>query len=94
MHVLPFRYVLKLKNSESPHPLQRVSTGSLVDYSENYATVVTLAAVRVFFSIIEKFELEFDKMDVIIAFLNGDLEEDIYMQVTAGFKDPMRPNLL
>eukprot|EP00171_Calliarthron_tuberculosum_P001087 IDg1087t1 len=33
-------------------------------------------------------------MDVITAFLNGDLEEDIYMQVPCGFKDKAKPNLV
>eukprot|EP00171_Calliarthron_tuberculosum_P021360 IDg21360t1 len=31
---------------------------------------------------------------MITAFLNGDLEEDIHMQVPSGFKDKSKPNLV
>eukprot|EP00171_Calliarthron_tuberculosum_P005193 IDg5193t1 len=63
-----------------------------VDYSETYAPVVTLATVRVFLAIVAQLDLECDQMDVITAFLNGDLDEDLYMQVPAGFQDPLKPN--
>ena len=33
-------------------------------------------------------------MDVVTAFLNGELDEDIYMEVPSGFKDPKRPHLV
>lgn len=33
-------------------------------------------------------------MDVITAFLNGGIEEDIYMQVPAEFRDQLKPNQL
>ena len=39
-------------------------------------------------------DLELFQMDVVTAFLNGDLDEDIYMEVPAGFKDPRRPELV
>ena len=33
-------------------------------------------------------------MDVVTAFLNGELDEEIFMEVPAGFRDPNRPNLV
>ena len=33
-------------------------------------------------------------MDVVTAFLNGDLDEEIFMEVPSGFRDPNRPNLV
>lgn len=33
-------------------------------------------------------------MDVVTAFLNGDIDEEIYMNVPTGFKVPKRPNLV
>ena len=33
-------------------------------------------------------------MDFVTAFLNGDLDEDIYMEVPADLVDPDRPNLV
>eukprot|EP00171_Calliarthron_tuberculosum_P018226 IDg18226t1 len=62
--------------------------------SETDASVVSLATVRVFLSIAATFDLECDQMDLITAFLNGDLEEDNYMQVTCGFKDKAKHNLV
>eukprot|EP00171_Calliarthron_tuberculosum_P001088 IDg1088t1 len=96
MHVIPCRYVFKVKNNT---PKVRIVAKGFrqvhgVDYSETYAPVVTLATVRVFLSIIATLDLECDQMDVITAFLNGDLEEDIYMQVPSGFKDKSKPNLV
>ena len=33
-------------------------------------------------------------MDVATAFLNGELDEKLFMEVPAGFRDPNRPNLV
>jgi hypothetical protein len=39
-------------------------------------------------------DLETGQMNVVTAFLNGDLDEDISMEVPYGFKDPKRPDLV
>ncbi len=36
--------------------------------------------------------LELHQMDVMTAFLHGDLDKDIYIEVPARFKDPSRLN--
>lgn len=41
---------------------------------------------------IAHFDFEFDQIDVIIKFINGDIEEDIYWQVPEDFRDPLKPN--
>ncbi len=56
-----------------------------VDYGETYTPVVKFTSVRVMLAIVAVQDLELDKMDV-IAFLNGDLDKDVYMEVPAGFK--------
>lgn len=63
-----------------------------VEYTETYVSVVTLASVRVFLAIFVQLDLECDQMDVITAFLNGDLEEEIYMQFSARISDQLKPN--
>lgn len=96
MHVLPYIHVFRI-NSNTPKAcivgkgLRQVHK---VDYGENYAPVVTLAAYHVFLSIIVNFELECDQMDFITAFLNGDIDEDIYIEVPAVFEDSTRPKLV
>ncbi len=38
--------------------------------------------------------LELHQMDVVTAFLHGDIDKDIYMEVPAGLKDPSRSDLV
>ncbi len=33
-------------------------------------------------------------MDVVTAFLHGDIDKDTYMEVAAGFKDPSRSDIV
>lgn len=96
MYVLPCRNVFKIKNGG---PKARIcAKGYLqihgMDYNETFAPVVSLAALRILLDLVAIFGLKLDQMDVITAFLNGDLDEIIYMKVPAGFKDPNRPNLV
>eukprot|EP00171_Calliarthron_tuberculosum_P022843 IDg22843t1 len=97
MHVLPCRYVFKVKKDVGPK-VRIVAKGFRqihgVDYNETYAPVVSLTALRCFLATIASLDLECDQMDVVTAFLNGDLDEDIYMEVPAGFKDPTQPNVV
>ena len=39
-------------------------------------------------------DLECDQIDVVTAFLNGELDKEIYMEVKAAFRDPNRPDLV
>lgn len=96
MNVIPSRYVFRVK---AGGPKVRIVAKGFrqvhgVDFTETYAPVVSLTTVRCFLAIVAHLDLECDQMDVVTAFLNGDLEEDIYMEVPAGFRDPNRPNLV
>lgn len=46
--------------------------------------------MRIFLASIAQFNLNFGHMHVITAFLNGDLEDDIYIQVPAGSYEPLK----
>lgn len=96
MNVIPCRYVFRIKNGG---PKVRIVAKGFrqvhgIDFTETYAPVVSLAAVRCFLALTAQLDLECDQMDVVTAFLNGDLSEDIYMEVPAGFRDTNRPNLV
>ena len=50
-----------------------------VDYKETFSPVLTKDSFRVIMSMVTHFDLILHQMDVKTAFLNGDLEECIYM---------------
>ena len=63
-----------------------------VDYSETYAPVVKFTSIRALLATVAAHDLELHQMDVVTAFLNGDVDEDIYMEQPSGCIDPTRPN--
>ena len=56
-----------------------------IDYKETFAPVAKFASIRTLLAIAAFYDLEIHQMDVKTAFLNGDLEEDIYMIQPEGF---------
>jgi hypothetical protein len=55
-----------------------------VDYFDTYSLVTRIASIRILFAIASIYKLGIHQMDVKIAFLNGDLEEEIYMEQPEG----------
>lgn len=55
------------------------------DYAETYAPVAKLTTLRILLAIANRFDMHVHQMDVKGAFLNGDLDEDIYMLPPEGF---------
>ncbi|KAM1133510.1 hypothetical protein ACFX19_043460 [Malus domestica] len=56
-----------------------------IDYNETFSPVSTKDSMRIILALTSHFDLELHQMDVKTAFLNGELEEDIYMQQAPGF---------
>lgn len=63
-----------------------------IDYAETFAPVVKFTTLRLFFALVAHYDLNCHQMDVKTAFLNGDLDKDVYMEQPDGFKDTSRPN--
>ncbi|GJZ10641.1 retrotransposon protein, putative, ty1-copia subclass [Tanacetum coccineum] len=63
----------------------------MVDYEETFSPVAYIRAIRILISIAAFYDYEIWKMDVKTAFLNGYLDEDIYMVQPEGFVDPKHP---
>jgi hypothetical protein len=59
-----------------------------LDYTDTFTPIAKYDTVRALLSMVTKFDLELDQMDVKTAFLNGQLDEEIYMHQPPGFKDP------
>jgi hypothetical protein len=55
-----------------------------VDYFDTYSPVTRIASIRILFDIASIYKLVVHQMDVKTVFLNGDLEEEIYMEQPEG----------
>jgi hypothetical protein len=55
------------------------------DYFDTYSPIARLTTIRVLLSMAASYGLIVHQMDVKIAFLNGELEEEIYMDQPDGF---------
>jgi hypothetical protein len=58
-----------------------------IDYHETFYPVSKNDSFRIIMALVAHFDLEFHQMDVKIAFLNGDLDEEVYMKQPEGFDD-------
>ena len=56
-----------------------------VDYDETFSPVAMLKSIRIMLAIAAFYEYEIWQMDVKTSFLNGDLEETVYMSQPEGF---------
>ena len=56
-----------------------------IDYEETFSLVAMLKSIRILLSIAAHYDYEIWQMDVKTAFLNGNLEEEIYMMQLEGF---------
>ena len=56
-----------------------------IDYFDTYAPVARIASIRVLLALASIYKLVIHQMDVKTAFLNGELEEEVYMKQPEGF---------
>nr|GFC75133.1 retrotransposon protein, putative, Ty1-copia subclass [Tanacetum cinerariifolium] len=62
-----------------------------VDYEETFAPVADIRAIRILIAIAAFYDYQIWQMDIKTAFLNGYLDEDIYIVQPEGFIDPKHP---
>jgi hypothetical protein len=63
-----------------------------VDFDETFAHVAQLESIRILLSIACYFKFKLYQMDVKSAFLNGVIQEEVYVKQPKGFQDPSLPN--
>ena len=63
-----------------------------VDFDETFAPVARLESIRILLAIASYLNFKLYQMDVKSAFLNGMLQEEVYVEQPKGFIDPYRPN--
>jgi hypothetical protein len=59
-----------------------------IDYDETFSPIMMLKSVWILLAIATYFDYEIWKMDVKIAFLNGNLTKDVYMTQLEHFVNP------
>ena len=61
-----------------------------VDFDETFAPVARLKSIRILLAIESHLNFKLYQMDVKSAFLNGMLQEEVYVEQPKGFFDPHR----
>jgi len=55
-----------------------------VDYDEIYASVMSKTGLRIFLAVVNQLNLHLHQMDIQTAFLNADLQEEVYLRIPDG----------
>jgi hypothetical protein len=63
-----------------------------VDYDETFSPVVMFKSIWILLAILAFHDYEIWQMDVKTAFLNGNIDEELYMMQPEGFVDPKDAN--
>ncbi|GJT51709.1 retrovirus-related pol polyprotein from transposon TNT 1-94 [Tanacetum coccineum] len=62
-----------------------------IDFEESFAPVARIEAIRIFIANAASKNMVIYQMDVKTAFLNGDLQEEVFVSQPEGFEDPEHP---
>ncbi|GKE99868.1 retrovirus-related pol polyprotein from transposon TNT 1-94, partial [Tanacetum coccineum] len=63
-----------------------------IDFEESFAPVARLEAIRIFLTYAAHMNMVVYQMDVKTAFMNGNLQEEVYVSQPDGFMDKDNPN--
>ena len=63
-----------------------------IDFGEIFAPVARMESIRIFFAYVSYKKITVYQMDVKTTFLNGYLDEEVYMEQPEGFKSPDKPD--
>ena len=56
-----------------------------INYEETFSPIVRFTSIHLILAIVANMDLELHQMDVKMAFLNGELDEEIYIEQPIGF---------
>ena len=57
-----------------------------VDFNETFAPVVRMETIRTVLALAAQLKLQVYQLDVKSAFLNGEIEEEVYVEQPQGYK--------
>ncbi|GJV42246.1 retrovirus-related pol polyprotein from transposon TNT 1-94 [Tanacetum coccineum] len=98
--IIPLKWIFKMKLDEyrllknkARFVQRRISSGSWsIDLRNHIAPVARLEAIRLFIAHAASMNMVIFQMDVKTAFLNGELNEVVYVSQPEGFVDPEHPS--
>jgi hypothetical protein len=99
MHPLPVRWVFKIKQ-DGTYKSRLVAKGfrqrAGKDYQihEVYAAVAKSMSFKVFIALAARFGWVLYSLDIVVAFLNADLKEEIHIQLPEGAEEAGKCGLL
>ena len=87
------KWVFKLKDTIPPRPKARLVARGFTqipgeDYNETFAPIVKASSIRTLFALAAQEDLLIFHLDIETAFLNGNLEENILVEIPPGFVFP------
>eukprot|EP00963_Diacronema_lutheri_P001208 scaffold78_cov513-Pavlova_lutheri.AAC.1 len=94
MKTLPCKWVFKVKYDQDGN-IQRFKARLVakgfkqvagIDFGETFAPVAKQSTLRLLWTLAAKRDWEVENIDIKTAFLNGDLDEEIYMDMPPGFQ--------
>src|ERR1700730_4503408 len=93
--VIPCSYIFKIKLGPAGEVLKykaRVVAGGHrqkkgVNYDETFAAAAKIALIHVLLTLAAQCDWEIDQIDVVSAYLNADLEDEVYMEAPDGVLD-------
>ena len=65
-----------------------------IDFNQIFSPIVQLTSIRIALAMCARFDLHLEQLDVKIEFLHGELEEEIHMLQSEGFKENGKENLV
>lgn len=91
-NIVDCKWIFTIKNDEFGKPMKYkarlvargFSQEYLIDYNETFAPVARITSFRFILAFANQFNLLVHHMDVKTAFLNGKLEEEIFMKIPEG----------
>jgi hypothetical protein len=95
MKVIPSKWIYTIKTNQNGIPIRfkaRLVAGGHrqtegIDYDETYAPVSRLATLRTMLAVAARRNWKVHQIDIKTAFLNGEIDKDVYMQQAPGFVD-------
>ena len=65
-----------------------------IEYNETFSPISSKDFFRIIMGLVAHYDLELPQMDVKMAFLNGDLDEEVYMQQPQRFIESGKEHLV